>query len=176
VRSPILSIKTTVTGTIDFEGGQKSILDNTEERMEQIHSLHNQLVELVGVDNIFHAEITEDRRPERGWKKTQGSSHEPPREIPELLGRIPERATYLCRYPVKIEVTAGYVRIKKKKYRILQWGQNVERISGGWFEKPQTQIQNTFDRNYYYVELEGFQKVTIFETPEREFYLHGYYG
>ncbi len=176
VRSPIQSVQITVLKTVSFTGGQKNVFDNTEEQIEQIHSLHNQLIEMIGKENIYQAELTEDRRPERSWRKVYGTPHLAQQNAPELKGVIPERATYLCRYPIKIEVTAGFVYIKKKRYRILQWHKNIERITGGWFEKPEAEIKNTYDRNYYQVELEDHQKVSIFETPTREFFLHGYYG
>ncbi|RYZ87628.1 MAG: hypothetical protein EOP06_12375 [Proteobacteria bacterium] len=176
LRSPVEAVQTRVTKAVHHEAGQKNIFNNQEEKLEQIYTLHNQLIEMLGKENIYQAELTEDRRPERSWKKNYGSPHEvlpPPANLKELL---PERATYLCRYPIRIEVTAGYVHIKKKKYRILNWDNAVERISGGWFEKPEEEVKNTFDRNYYYVELEKHQRITIFETPLKEYYLHGYYG
>ena len=77
---------------------------------------------------------------------------------------------------MKIEVTAGHIYINKRRYRIHHWENQVEKISGGWFEKPVPEIQDTFDRNYFQVELEGYQKILIFEGSNLEFFLHGYYG
>lgn len=174
--APIESLTTKVLRTVDFEGGQRNIFNNQEERLEQLYSLHNQLVEILGKENIFQAQLTEDRRPERSWKKYHGPPHQ---ELPaptSLSDSLPERSTYLCKHPLKIEISAGFIRIKNKKYRILKWDPTVEKISGGWFETPQSEIENTFERSYYHVELEGHKKITVFETPHQEFYLHGYYG
>ncbi len=174
--SPIEAIQTQVLKSVSFSGIQKNILNNDEEKFEQIYSVHEQLVEILGKENVFEAELTEDPRPERSWKKKFGLPHEPNENEINLNGIIPERATYLCQSPIKIEVTAGYVHIRKRKYKILHWSNEVEKISGGWFEKPVPEIKNTFDRNYYHVEIEGPQRISVFETPSREFFLHGYYG
>ncbi|MBK9322853.1 MAG: hypothetical protein IPM97_07915 [Bdellovibrionaceae bacterium] len=176
VLSPIEAIQTVVLKTIFHDSSQKNIFNADEERQEQIHSIHNQLVEMLGKDNIFQAELTEDRRPERSWRKKIDSPHESALTTPDITEFIPERATYLCRHPIKIEVTAGFIHIRRRRYRILNWDNNVEKISGGWFEKPVPETKDTFDRNYYHVEIEGHQKISVFETPNREFYLHGYYG
>ena len=144
-------------------------------KFERITSIHNQLVELVGRENVFQAELREDRRPERSWEKLIDSIHRPEKFV-DVMNLIPERPTYLCRRPVKIEVTAGFVHINKRRYKILLWDNNFEKISGGWFEKPVEEIKDVFDRKYSFVEIEGHQKISVFETPAREFYLHGYYG
>lgn len=176
VLSPIEAVQTKVMKMVPFEGGQKNIFNNDEEKLEQLHSIHNQLIEMLGKENIFQAELTEDRRPERSWVKRFDRPHEQSDNKIDLSELIPERSTYLCRRPVKIEVTAGYVHIQKRRFKILHWDNQVEKISGGWFEAPVEEIRNVFDRTYSQVEIEGHQKITIFETPSREFYLHGYYG
>ncbi|MBC7420638.1 MAG: hypothetical protein H7328_07915 [Bdellovibrio sp.] len=174
--SPVEMLETSIIKLVPFEGGQKNIFNSDEEKFEQINSVHNQLIELLGKENVFQAELTEDRRPERSWKKKHGTPHEANGSAVELLNEIPERATYLCKYPMKIEVTAGYVHIKKRRFKILHWDNQIEKITGGWYEKPTEEIKNVFNRNYSQVEIEGNQKISIFETPNREFYLHGYYG
>jgi nucleotidyltransferase/DNA polymerase involved in DNA repair len=176
VLSPIEGIQTTVIRSVDHDSSQRNIFNNDEEKLEQIHSLHNQLVEMLGKENVFQATLTEDRRPERAWKKKFDSPHTAEKSIPDLSEQIPERKTYLCRYPVKIQVAAGFISIRKKRYRILNWDSQIEKISGGWFEKPFAEIKNTYDRSYYQVEIEGHQRISVFETPDREFFLHGYDG
>lgn len=176
VLSPIEAIQTKVLRTVEANPGQKNLFNNDEEKLEQIHSIHNQLVELLGKENVFQASLTEDRRPERSWTKQHGSPHEEDQTTIDLSEVIPERPTYLFRRPVKIEITAGFIHINKQRYRILNWDNQVEKISGGWFEKPVPETADTFDRNYYQVVLEGHQQISVFETTNREFYLHGYYG
>ena len=155
---------------------QKNIFNNDEEKFEQIYSIHNQLVELLGKENIFQAQLTEDRRPERSWVKQLNSPHQTHPVSPDFIERLPERTTYLFRRPVKIEIRAGFVFIKDKRYRILYWDQQIEKINGAWFEKPDREIKNVFDRSYSRVEIEGHQRVSVFQTPDRTFYMHGYYG
>ena len=174
--SPVESIQTKVTKAIDYESGQKNIFNNQEEKIEQIFSLHNQLIELLGQENVYQAELTEDRRPERSWKKNYGPPHLSSTGKLDHQGILPDRPTYLCRYPIKIEVTVDYVYINKKRYQILESDPNIERISGAWFENPSEEIKNSFDRNYYEYTLEGHQKILVFATPASQHFLHGYYG
>jgi hypothetical protein len=176
ILSPIEAIQTKVLKIVDASPGQKNIFNADEEKLEALYSVHNQLVEMLGRENVYQATLTEDRRPERSWKKQHGSPHELGEHSVDLASTIPDRPTYLCRRPVKIQLTAGYIHIHQRRYRILNWDNQVEKITGGWFEKPSSEIENTFDRNYFTVELEGHQRITVFETPTREFFLHGYYG
>ncbi len=176
IRSPIEAIPTKVLRTVEANPGQRNIFNNEEEKLEQIQSIHNQLIELLGKENVYQAILTEDRRPERSWKKQHHAPHEVDRQSIDLSEIIPERPTYLVRNPIKIEITAGYAHINKRRYRILNWDNQVEKITGGWFEKPVAEIANTFDRNYYQVILEGHQQITVFENNNREFFLHGYHG
>lgn len=178
ITTPIEGLETTVTQTVPGVMGQKNLLHNREEIAEQLFSLLNQLGEAHGKDNIFHAQMTEDRRPERSWKKTdkaltQISEKQLANKL-KLEGRVPLRPTYLIR-PEKIEVTAGFIHIRKKPYKIIHWSESVERITGGWIDSPTSQ-KNTYDRNYYQAELETGTVVTVFQTPNQQFYLHGYFG
>ncbi len=182
IKSPIEALQTQVLATCPANPGQRNFLNSSEEKLEQLNSLHNQLIELCGKKNIFQAELVADRRPERSWKKTHDRPHEDIDDS-KIIAQTPERPTFFCRTPLKVEVTAGFVHINKKRHRIAHWDPTVERINGGWIETavemtqlPQDGIRLTFDRNYYRVELEGGQKVFVFENPNHEFFLHGYYG
>lgn len=176
ILSPVEAVQTTVIKSVHYEGGQKNIFSNEEEKTEQINSLHNQLIEILGIENVFQAELVEDRRPEKSWVKRFDRPHEAQEKPVNVSDVIPERPTYLLKKPIRIEITAGFAHIRKKRYRILHWDNVVEKITGGWFEKPTEELKNVFDRNYYHVEIEGHQRITVFETPNREYFLHGYYG
>lgn len=176
ILSPIEGLHSRVIKTVPLSSSQKNIFNNDEEKFEQIYSIHNQLVELLGKDNIFQARLTEDRRPEKSWVKQFDKPHMENPINPELMKCIPERTTYLFRYPVKIKIRAGFLFVKDKRYRILNWDNQIEKISGAWYEKPDSTIKNVFDRSYYIVELQGHQRVSVFHTPERIYYMHGYFG
>lgn len=176
IKSPIESIETKILKLAAGVSGQKNIFNNDEEKYEELNSLHSQLVEILGRENVFQATLTEDRRPEKSWVKTFGAPHIRSESEVKLTDRIAERPTYFLKKPVQIQVTAGFIHIQKKRYRILHWDNNIERISGGWFEVASPELRSSFDRNYYHVELEGRRRITVFETPHREFFLHGYYG
>lgn len=171
--TPIEGLETTVLQSVPGTWGQKNFMHNREEIAEQLHSLLSQLGETHGQENIFHAEITEDRRPEKSWKRTTVKSPES-LVYPKLEGRIPLRPTHLMR-PEKVEVTAGFLHIRKKPYRIIHWAETVERISGGWLETGSSATPS-YDRNYYQAELETGTVVTLFQTPDQNFYLQGYFG
>lgn len=175
VLSPIEGIQTTVLKTVPFEGGQKNIFNNDEEKSEQLFSIHNQLIEMLGKENVYQVELTEDRRLERSWKKKFDSPHDLQSEKEfQMSEQLPERLTYICRVPIKVDITAGYVHINKKKYRILQWQSDIEKIKGGWYETRQSDIKDSHDRAYNIVVVEKNQKLSIFQTPSREYYLHSY--
>jgi hypothetical protein len=181
IRTSIEALETTVTSTVQDVSGQKSLLHNREEITEQLHSLLNQLREAHGQDNVFQAELTEQRLPENSWKKSQKANllHEEPNAHSGLpILRLPSRPTYLLK-PEKVEVTSGYLYIRKKPFEILKWLGGVEKISGGWCERRQAApnpLENTYDRTYYQLELQGGTRVSLFQTPKQEYFLHGYFG
>ena len=176
VLSPIEGIKTTVLKAVDFEGGQKNIFNEDEEKSEQLASIHNQLVEMLGKENVYQVELTQDRRPEKSWRKKFDTPHMKSAAPTDFTDLLPDRLTYICRYPLKVDIAAGFIYIQKKRYKILNWDNEIERMVGGWFEKPADEIKNTFERIYSLVEIEKHQKLSIFQTPNREFYIHSYSG
>ncbi len=175
IQSPIEALETRVLQTVIGSSGQKNFFHQREELAEQLCSIVNQLSEIHGKENIFQALLTEDRRPEFSWKRANHLLPEDNSISVDLVGRIPKRPTYLLG-PERIQVTAGFLHIRKKKFKIAKWPESAERISGGWIESSADAAQNTFDRNYYQVEIEGGALISIFETPDKEFFLHGYFG
>lgn len=178
IKSPIEQIESHVLSTLTFTGGQRNVFNNDEEKKEGLNTLHNYLAELRGKKSLFQAKLLQDSRPEKSFEKLFGTSHAVVDKSEEafIAQNIKDRPTYILPRPVKIEVTAGFIFIKSKRYRILFWDNDVERISGGWYEKPDEKFTNTFDRNYSMVEIEGHQKLFIFETRDQQFFMHGYYG
>ena len=171
VQTPLMGLETLILNAVPSTSGQRSLLHNNEDKAEQLFSLLNQLAETCGAKNIFQAELTEERRPERSWQKT--NSFVQKKEV-RVRDHVPNRPTYLLR-PELIQITAGYLYIRKKPYQIIKWSENVERITGGWIEDD-TDLNNSFDRNYYTIHLIDGLVVTIFQTPNQKYYLHGYFG
>ncbi|MBC7740904.1 MAG: hypothetical protein H7061_01825 [Bdellovibrionaceae bacterium] len=182
VITPIEALETKVLTTTPGSIGQKNLLHNHEEQLEQFHALMGQLAEVHGRENIFHAALTEDRRPERSWKKIENTLALDEKKLALKINltpidpatKVPLRPTHLVR-PEKIEITLGFVLIRQKKFKILMRSEFVERITGGWSEGIEAQSRS-FERNYYQYELEGAPTISVFETPDKKFYLHGYYG
>lgn len=175
VKSPIEALETTVRETVPHALGQKNFLHRRDETAEQLHALLGQLSEAHGRDNIFQAELTEERRPEKSWRKNFKISHDTAKTRVELKGRIPLRPTYLMK-PERIEVTGQMLHIRKKPFQIIKWSEMTERITGGWLESNTEHFSLAYDRNYYQVELETGVRLSIYQTPDQDFYLHGYFG
>jgi protein ImuB len=168
--TPIEGLETRVHSTVPGAMAQKNFFHNREEVAEQFYSLLGQLAEAHGAENVFHAQLMEDRRPEKSWRKTS----KPALSQVNLEGRIPLRPTYLLK-PQKIDVTAGFIHIHKKAFKIVKWSQCVERITGGWIEM-ESAMKNQYDRNYYQAEIESGVVLSVFQTPDQGYYLHGYFG
>jgi hypothetical protein len=155
--------------------GQKNFLHQQEETAELLSSLLKQLAEAHKKENIFQAELTEERLPEKSWRRSFRLSASDSAGKLSLEGRIPRRPTYLMK-PERVEVTGGSVHIRKKPFKILRWSENVERITGGWLHSDQDPYLLSHDRNYYQVEIETGTVLSIFQTPLQEYFLHGYFG
>ncbi|MEK6554811.1 MAG: hypothetical protein AABZ31_06205 [Bdellovibrionota bacterium] len=65
--------------------------------------------------------------------------------------------------PLPIEVSADAIKVEGKSYKIAKWNEYSERVSGE-------------ANDYYQLEFEDGSQFTIFETPERQFFLQGYSG
>lgn len=174
VHSPIEAIKTTVQKTVPVVSSQKNIFNNDEEKAEQLYSVHNQLAELVGFENVYQAELTEDRRPEKSWVKKYDSPHQTADQNEDFVQMLPDRVPILCDHPIKIDITAGFIHINKRRYKILEWGTQTEKIVGGWSEQVQSELKHSYNRSYSLVLLEDGRYLSVFQTPAREFFLHGY--
>ncbi len=175
IRSPIEGLETRVTSTAPGGMGQKNFLHHREETAEQLHSLLSQLCETHGKENIFQAELTEERLPEKSWRKSLPISFAENPAAVCIEGRLPLRPTHLLT-PERIQILEGLMFIREKPFKIIKWTENVERLSGDWLANDQDFFTPSYDRDYYQVELENGILVSIFQTPRQDFYLQGYFG
>lgn len=189
IKTPIQGISTLIVKAVKGSAGQKNLFHNKEELNEQMHALLNQLSESHGKENIFQAELTQDRRPEKSWRKVNtelvrpgeaesgtSASKKKNKPVPKISieGRLPLRPTYLIT-PEPVYVSGDYIMIRRQRHRIVKTLDQGERISGGWFEQA-TDLLDSFDRNYVHYELENGTRVTVFETADEQTYMHGYFG
>lgn len=175
VRTTIQGLQTTIVKAVPGSVGQKNIFHNQEEVREQLHTLLNQLSETHGSENIFQAELTEDRRPEKSWRKVD--TRKPNSVVAKntaIQNRIPQRPTYLMT-PELVQIQEGFIFIRRQRFRIVKKDNQIERISGGWFEYA-ADLQDSYDRTYFHLELENGQRVAVFENRQKQIFLHGYYG
>ena len=175
VTTPLQGLETTVTAQVAGTHGQKNLLHRHKETFEQQQALLGQLSEIHGRENIFFAELVEDRRPERSWKKVDKTDQKKSVEFNrQLTTRMPLRPTHLLK-PEQIEVTAGFVHLRGKKLRIAAVSSEVERITGGWQNIP-ADLKNSYDRSYFQIELENHTELLVFQTADQKYYLHGFFG
>ena len=166
IKTPILGIEITVLKTSPRKELQKNIFHNKYEKNEQFYSIVNQLCENLGSSNVFRATLTEDLRPEKSWKKIDFK--ESTSEDHFVLSRLPPRPTFLVK-PQKVEVTAGFLHILKKKFRILKSSSLPEIMTGHWFS------DDKFKRTYHRLSLEDGPDVSVFQSADQSYYLHGYF-
>lgn len=171
LRTPLEAIESKVLVHVPGEMGQKSLLHNREEQEEKLAGLLGHLMEAHGKDNIYQAELTEDRRPEKSWKKVRYSQldKENQSEKNSILHKIPLRPSCLI-HPEPVHIADDCLYIRNKAYRISEWLEDIERISGDWVDGA------SYDRTYLIAVLENGPKVSIYQTPDKGFFLHGYFA
>jgi hypothetical protein len=175
IKTPIERLETFVTSFAPGGLGQKDMFSNQEETAEQLSSLLSQLAESCGQENIFHAELTEDRLPEKSWIRCFAIPSETKAFGASVVGKIPLRPTHLLK-PERVEITENAVFIRKKSFRILKWQDDIERIAGGWLDNDTDHFKLTHERNYYQIEIETGMMLSVFQVPSQEYFLHGYFG
>lgn len=173
VHTPIESLETQVLVAVPGKSKQKNLLNNQEEQLEQLNAVLGQLMEAHGASNIFFAELTQDRRPEKSWRKITSTNEKnknfaSPAAI-DIAEKIPLRPTQLIHPPLKVQIQAGHIHILHKKFKISRWSEFVERLSGEWFEEP-------YERTYYHLELLDAPAISVFRDQDNAFYLQGYFG
>lgn len=175
ILTPVSHVETKVINKVHGTAGQKNLLHNREETQEKRQALIAQLIEAHGRDNVFQAELTEDRRPEKSWRKVIPFTNK--KVSKPVENKIPERPTYLI-YPERIEIVAQELVFRGHSYPIKNMTAFYEKISGGWVESDDQ--NNSFERYYFTVELESSAqtslKMSIFEVLGVGFFLHGYFG
>lgn len=166
-RSPIESFVTAMTcealSTSIARSAQKNFFHSREERDEAIGSLFGQLEEYLGQNRVFWASLTEERFPERSWKRSRMHCE----EQPDILGRYPIRPTRVFRSPIPVNVIQDRVVLKGRTFKSIKWSA-VERLSLDWIDDEPA-------RNYYRVDLEGGRALWVFSDPSHHYFAHGYF-
>ena len=170
ILTPIEALESRVQETVASSVGQKNFFHNREETADQINALLGRLSEIHGKEQVFHAKLTQDRRPEKSWVKTIL-----PEASLDIADQIPERPSYLIK-PERVEIYQNTLYIREKRYPIAFINPEVERISGDWQFSPETGLNMGFDRDYFIVNLQDKRRLLLFKTEHDELYLHGYYG
>lgn len=169
VQTPIESLETKVLATVPSKTGQKNLLSRHEEQMEQLQAILAQLTEAHGGKNIYHAELTQDRRPEKSWRKVDLLSNSKDKFHFFLDEKFPLRPTCLLQNPIKVKILEDHIEIQNRRFKITHRPLLEEHISGDWFAEK-------YSRRYFKLDLEKAPSVCVFQTDDQNFYLHGYYG
>lgn len=182
--TPIEYLKLYVTKSAPQEESQLDLLScNNEQEFflkEQKQEATNEWIKIVGKENVYQAELTQDFRPERAWQKTLYSHPVLATQANaglnlDILQSIPKRCHYLLKKPLKVSVTAGFIYIKKNRYSIDHWSPFIEKITEPWFaEQKKLQPYYNEERIYHQVKIETNKTLLLFENNKREFFLHGF--
>lgn len=164
VTTPLQGIETVVTETGAGVSGQKNFFHRHEEVAEAKFALLAQLTEVHGEGSVYHAELVEDHRPEKSWKKCSHIKNLPPSL------NFPLRPTHLCT-PEPVTLKSSVFFHQGKSFKIINTSA-LERINGAWFEDPST-LKDGYDRDYFTVELEDGRILFIFRNRSGQFFLQG---
>jgi hypothetical protein len=164
VTTPLQGIETVVTETTAGISGQKNFFHRREEVAEAKYALLAQLTEIHGEGSVYHAELVEDHRPERSWKRCHDIKNPPPKLS------FPVRPTHLFK-PEAVQIKDPFILYQGKKIKILKKS-GVERINGAWFEDP-SNLDDCYNRDYFNIELEDGRKLFIFKNKSGNFFVQG---
>ena len=96
-----------------------------------------------------------------------------------LRSILPERPSRLLKRPLRLSLVGDWIIADDRKvpvdgrWQTLEWV-GPERISGEWWERMNSNSSG-FDRDYYKVTSLNGEQLWVYQTPQNEFYLHGYF-
>lgn len=163
VTTPLQGIETVVIETTPGVSGQKNFFHRHEEVAEAKYALLAQLTEIHGKDSVYHAELVEDHRPEKSWKKCNSIKNPPPQL------HFPLRPTHLFT-PEPVTVKDSFLMYQSLRYKIIRQS-SVERINGAWFEDT-SNLNDSYNRDYFTIEIEDGRVLFIFKN-RNGFFLQG---
>ena len=166
LEAEIVNIKFEATDTSRTFDGQKSFFQMNDDG-ERMHALLAHMAECLGQKKVFQASLTQDRFPEKSWRRLKEWKHTDGLTPQEIARACPDRPLRLLSDPLRLQITAGKLFLNGRGFTTTTWS-CVERISGHWLDKLET-------RNYYKVNIQEGPPLWIFQDPQDQFYLHGYY-
>jgi hypothetical protein len=188
LESPVNRLTVKILEASPGTGAQKNFFHRQEEENEDFSSLVARLGHRLGKHRVFHARMEDRHRPESAWKPDLLPLLTPRKEPiamsnPGLtLNRdylrsiSPERPTRLLKKPLRLSLVGDWIIADDQKlpidqrWQALEWV-GPERISGEWWERSLA----GFARDYYRVTSLNGEQLWVYQTPQNEFYLHGYF-
>jgi len=164
VTTPLQGIETLVIETTGGVSGQKNFFHRHEEVAEAKYALLAQLQEIHGEGSVYHAELVEDHRPEKSWKKCSDIKNLPPQL------HFPLRPTHLFA-PEPVVIKNSFFSHQGQQFKIIRKS-SIERVNGAWFEDP-SNLKDSYDRDYFTVELEDGRTLFIFRNRSGNYFLQG---
>jgi hypothetical protein len=163
IKSPVIAITVEVPATSMKQDAQRNLFHSRDDFRELMSSFFGQLEEFLGKGQVFWSTVTEERFPEKSWKK---------KKLPEpqtlhLAQRYPQRPTRLLTPPMPVTVIHNRMIIKGRSFKIKNWS-SVERLSPDWLNEVPS-------RNYYRVEVDEGPLLWLFSDSSHHYFLHGYY-
>ncbi len=165
LESPVCRIRVRVLEAVPGRGAQSDFFDRREHEEQEMETLLGDLMDRVGIENVFVPERVESPIPERAWRRErcqslgdvfgeqkQGSSFGSPFESASVL-----RPNRLWSEPIPLELNWETLQERTRF---------PERIVSHWWEQP-------VERDYYRVRTASGEELWIFLTPDRSVFWHG---
>ncbi len=161
--APVQTISLEISRTSPARGHQNDFLNAESHFDEKMGTFFGQLEEFLGKGQVFWADITEDRFPEKSWVRTQI----PRASEIDLKNRYPLRPTRVFKHPLPLKINKNRVSLKGRTAQISRTSA-VERISSHWLEGFPA-------RDYFILELKTGSVLWVFRGLGENYYLHGFY-
>ncbi len=188
LENPVNRLTVTILESAPGAGAQKNFFHRQEEENEDFSSLTARLMHRLGKQRVFHARMMDRHRPESAWKPDLLPLLTPRKE-PQTMSKpgltinrdylrsiSPERPSRVLKKPLKLSLIGDWIIADDQqipidhRWQTLEWV-GPERISGEWWERQ----ASGFDRDYYRVTSLNGEQLWVYQTPQNEFYLHGYF-
>ena len=184
--APVNRLHLKIVETMPGAGAQKDFFHHQEEEVEDFSSLVSRLTAKLGALKVFHAELVSSHRPEAAWQKTlkpwKDKSMTPKGltlNRSSLHSLFSERPNRLLKKPVKLVIVGDWLITNEaqneteNRWQAFEWS-GPERVSGEWWERREDG-RSGFKRDYYRVTSINGEQLWVYQTPQDEFFLHGYF-
>ncbi len=181
--STISTLDLTVDETAPGGGAQRDFFSKKEEATEAWEGLLGRLTLRLGESNVYRASLENSHRPEEAWSRQSRPDPNYINSLSPVSTGTSLRPTKLLQEPLELRThtdhqgkawlypAAPNVPAVFKRNWMVQRKTGPERITGEWWKRD-----SLLARDYYRIETQNPAEVLwVFMTPDRKFYLHGFF-